>query len=1348
MGYIIAQHVSPNHRSMMVELLGRETELPVLVVSDGIDLEANKIYITPPNKHAYIKNGRLRLAETHDEIGPKPSIDFLFANLAEDQGEQAIGIILSGTGSDGAHGMRAIKSLGGITIAQEPKSAKYDSMPQASIKSGMVDLVLKPEHIAEKLQSIIESPNTVVVEEKVVAPLSTLQEIIHRIQLHTKLDFHGYKEATIGRQIDRRLAALQIKSLDEYLDYVGEHPEELDALAERFLISVTSFFRDEEAFRALDAMIGEILSSKKHGDEIRIWVAGCATGEEAYSIAILLAERLGPDLERYNIKIFGTDIAHTALDAARRAVYPAASVTDMGQQLLERYLIPAGRDYQVHKRIRDLVVFARHDLVQDPPFLRMDLISCRNVMIYFKIELQDRIFKTFHYSLHASGSLFLGMSEAVSQHENLFDPIDHKLRLFRRRNVPSPNLIPFSSVIDSSISRSRSSFEEESCKPEDALKKQLLDAYAPPSVLVDARQSCLHFFGKMTGYVQIVDMQANLNLLSMIRPEFRTEIRAMSHKAAKDKKSAAGRLQKITVDNDERYVRVVVHPMPDCALGDGLQLVSFEEQETMPSYEMEVTEGTDLTDLRVIELEHDLSATKEHLQTVIEELETSNEELQSINEELQASSEELQSSNEELETTNEELQSTNEELTTVNEELQIKTAELSEVNSDLENIQQSVKTPMVLVDSELRIQRYSPDAVRIFGISHGDLGSPLTTLPAYLEIDNLKQQIEQVLESGKGLSDQLHGKDHVYLQKISPYISASGRSNGAVLTYTDITALTWAEEQLRQSAAVFENTSEAVLIADQQGRIVAVNRAFTDTTSFEEGDALGRNPSLLKSDRHDDAFYKTMWKSLADTGHWQGEIWNRRKNGEIFPAWETISAVRDKDGSITHYVAIFSDISHIKNSQAKLAHLAHHDPLTGLPNRLLASDRIHHAIQRAQRKKSQIALFFVDLDHFKDINDSFGHPVGDELLMRVALLLRGNVRVEDTVARLGGDEFTILMEDVEDIDGVAMLANKILEVFSTPLAIFEHQLHISPSIGISMYPRDGHDSDELIKNADTAMYRAKEKGRNNFQFYESALGAEVLERVTLESDLRRALEQDELLLHYQPQISLESGKLVGVEALIRWQHKQKGMMAPDRFIPLAEESGLIVPIGSWVLNCACTQFMAWKSSGLDLEYVAVNISGIQIERGDLVEVVRNTCEVTGIRPEWIELEITENAVMRKPELFISILEGIRAMGVRLAIDDFGTGQSSLSWLKELDVDTLKIDRSFIMDIPRDNDDVAIASAILALGKSLQLDIVGEGVETAEQEQFLRQNGCHLGQGYLYSRPVPAEDIGELYLGSL
>ncbi|MDR3395622.1 MAG: EAL domain-containing protein [Parasulfuritortus sp.] len=551
-------------------------------------------------------------------------------------------------------------------------------------------------------------------------------------------------------------------------------------------------------------------------------------------------------------------------------------------------------------------------------------------------------------------------------------------------------------------------------------------------------------------------------------------------------------------------------------------------------------------------------------------------------------------------------------------------------------------------------------------------------------------------------------------------------------------------EKLRQTARVFESTAEGVMITDNQTRILAVNRAFTRLTGFEEAEVLGHTPALLHSGQQDPAFYQVMWQGLTKTGMWQGEIWNRRKNGEIYPEWLTISSIKNDAGLTTHYVGVFSDISNVKRAQEAQEFLAYHDPLTGLPNRSLLRARLEHSIQQADRDKRSSAVLFLDLDRFKDINDSLGHTVGDELLRLVAGKMSKLVRIGDTLARLGGDEFVILVEDSAAPEQAATVASKLLALFDEPIMVGSSEIFVTASIGISLFPDDGADVDTLIRNADLAMYQAKAKGRNTYQFYEAEMTRHILERTGLENALRGALGRKEFMLFYQPQVDIETGALLGVEALIRWRHPEFGLVSPARFIPAAEEIGLIGEIGAWVLHEACRQAMDWKNTDLDVPCISVNLSVRQLEREPLLELVARILNDTGLTSDNLELEVTESMIMRQTDNAISVLNGLRDMGIRLAVDDFGTGYSSLSYLKRLPLNRLKIDQSFVRDLAMDDNDLAIVRAIIALGKSLGLDVVAEGVEDRDQAAFLQREGCRVAQGYLYGHPVNADELHRIW----
>ena len=570
-------------------------------------------------------------------------------------------------------------------------------------------------------------------------------------------------------------------------------------------------------------------------------------------------------------------------------------------------------------------------------------------------------------------------------------------------------------------------------------------------------------------------------------------------------------------------------------------------------------------------------------------------------------------------------------------------------------------------------------------------------------------------------------------------LDSSQPQEGSVWIYSDLTAQKQARERLRLVSSVFESTAEGIVITDPDQTILAINPAFSEITGYAAEEVLGRKPSVIQSGRHDAAFFQRMWRGIEQDGKWRGEIWNRRKNGEIYPELLSVSTVKDRMGRVTHYVGVFTDIATVKNFERQLIFLAHHDPLTELPNRVLFNDRLTQGILHAAREKTRLAVLFIDLDHFKDVNDTLGHQLGDQLLRMVAEELRKTVRACDTLARMGGDEFILLVEDIGGNHDATMVARKLLAVFEKPFLLAKHEIQISASIGISYYPVDGQDCGELVKNADAAMYQAKAKGRNNYHLYAREITARALDRLRLDAMLRRTVKNGELAVHYQPQVDMASGALIGVEALVRWNHPELGLVPPGKFIPLAEENGFIVTLGEWVLRESCAKLQAWRAAGYNIGKVSINLSIRQFEHGDMTGLVETVLAETGLPPDCLEMEITESFIIKAEDAF-RFLGDLRALGVHLAVDDFGTGYSSLMYLKRLPIQRLKIDRSFVADIGRDVNNEAIIRAIIMLARNLGLSVLAEGVETEMQADFLLREGCSHGQGYYFARPLPEDEF--------
>ena len=1465
LSYVVVQHLSPTYRSMMAQLLGRETTMPVRDIEDGTVPEPNTVYITPPNRNVTLSAGCFRLVVPAKESLPKPSVNLFFASLAEEAAESCIGIILSGTGSDGAHGIHAIKAAGGFTFSQDPTTAKYNGMPQSAIDTGSVDWILPPENMGAEIGLIVKNHGRIPMVTQADNAPATLKTLLSKVRGRTKVDFSQYKEPTLWRRIERRMAANHVGTLPEYLALVDEKPGELDKLCKDILISVTSFFRDTEAFASLALVVARILATKHPGDDIRIWVAGCATGEEAYSLAILFAEHLGAAFDQYRIQIFATDIDLEAMARARRGVFPAPSLAHMDRNRVKMHFTGHGDRYEINKNLRDVVIFARQDLVQDPPFLRLDLVTCRNVLIYFQSELQARLLSIFHYALNPGCFMFLGKSESVFQQEGLFDVVDKEARLFCRSGAVAR--LPLFRAEAQHPPAGLNQRQEIRKTTNSGYEHILLEAagrhFIPLTILVNGKFEIRHIHGDASRFLNIAPGKPAFDLISLIRRELKTEIQVLMRQAQVKHLVAHGRPRHIKALDPNRGIRLSVHPVPDAG-NDGLFMVCIEWI-VPPNAKSLIEEGGTVTDR---ELEDELAATREHLQTLVEELETSNEEMQALNEEIQASNEEMQASNEELEASNEELQSTNEELATVNEELQIKTAETQELNIDLKTVQNSVDYPMLVLDQNQGLLRYNRAAAQLFKLGVPQVGRHISTLSMPPSMPDLGDDIQQVIDTQTAfdrqivnankrhyalhitplLRDQNHfsgaillftdntnlyetekgarenqerllavmnnsvsmmavkdatgryqfanpkfersfgflpgqvvgktdfqlfpptvsdlfrvneleamrqrkdieheeilhlgGEDRHFLVVRFPLFDDDGAITGVCFQATDITERKHAEEQLRLAARVFDRAAEGVVVTDIHMNILTVNDAFTNVTGYSRAEAVGQTPRLLSSGKHLPIFFSEMWEKINTQGWWQGEIWNRKKNGELYLEWLSVNTVKDQAGQVVNYVAMFSDITLIRESQHRVEFLATHDDLTGLPNRTLFNDRLRLALARVSRSKENLAVLFLDLDNFKVVNDTLGHDIGDKLLKQAASRLLECVRTEDTVARLGGDEFVILLEAAERHEA-AMTAQRLIKAVSMSYLLEEHECFVSASIGISMFPEDATDPKGLMRNADAAMYRAKEQGKNSFQFFTSALAEQANQRMGIETGLRHAIEQSELMLVYQPQLNLASNTVIGVEALVRWR-RQGELVSPALFIPIAEESHLIVTIDEWVLNEACRQIKAWDQAGLPAVSVSVNFSARHFRKSDMVTDIIRIITAHGVAPQRLCIEITEGVLMdieRAQRMLAELVD----FGLRISLDDLGTGFSSLSYLKRFPIHELKIDKSFVDGIASNADDRAIATTIIALASNLGMKVVAEGVEMPEQHAELNSLRCGHGQGYLYARPMPADQFADWLL---
>ena len=651
----------------------------------------------------------------------------------------------------------------------------------------------------------------------------------------------------------------------------------------------------------------------------------------------------------------------------------------------------------------------------------------------------------------------------------------------------------------------------------------------------------------------------------------------------------------------------------------------------------------------------------------------------------------------------------------------------------------------IQTDKDGNIIKASPSVKDVMGYEQNEIIGK-NTMEFWIDKESSKKARENFIKEKQPLKKVVakfkhkNGQDIFLEFYITPRFDEKGNYVGSDNIARDITEQLKSQKALEVYENVIKNTSEGIMITDKNNHIVFTNKAFFDITQYEEKDVLGKNPSILKSGVHTKKFYKNMWESIINSGKWKGEIWNKHKDDGIYPELLSINTLKNKNGEIENYIAIFTDISEIKKSEAKMRSMAMHDSLTGLPNRTMMSSMMSHSIKSAKRQHELMAIMFIDLDNFKTINDNYGHKEGDNVLIETAKRLKDVLREEDIVYRFGGDEFIVTLEHIKNSEDIAKIAQKLNQSLQIPYQTNDYTFYISCSIGIAIYPNDASSVDELIKNADAAMYQAKNKGKNRYSFYSHELGKQIQEELHIENLLRKSVENSEFEIYYQPKIDTKTLRITGLEALLRWNSKEKGVLSPAKFIPIAEKTGLIIPLGNWVLLQACKQIKKWHDNKLYTGNISVNISGVQLDNKNFVNSIKHVLKESGLSPYYLDLEVTESVLMNDLKHWSNTLDEIRDIGIDISIDDFGTGYSSLSYLRELPVDELKIDKSFIDDIPGDKDACAIVKSIISLAKTLSYKTVAEGVEKKEQQKYLVENGCDIIQGYYYSKPLSATDM--------
>jgi len=904
MAFVLVPHLDPKHASLMPELIQKTSPMKVIQIEDGTKVRPNCVYIVPPNKDLAMLKGTLQLMDPVKGPGIRMPIDYFFRSLAEDWGKNAIGIILSGMGTDGTLGLRALKGNVGMTMAQNPESAKYDSMPKSAMATGLVDFTIPPEKMPDQLIKYVDSA-VQMPPSKLTTPggksTDALQKIFILLRSHTGHDFSLYKKNTIHRRIERRMNVHQIDQIATYVRYLQENALEVDKLFKELLIGVTSFFRDDEAFQVLqDKALSEIMEGKGREDVIRAWIPGCSSGEEAFSVAIILRETMEKRKTHFGVQVFATDIDKNAVETARMAIYPESISADVKPDRLKRFFTSENGGYQIRKDIRGMLIFAPQDIIKDPPFTKLDLICCRNLLIYLDAELQKRLLPLFHYSLKPGGILFLGSSETIGNFTDLFAPIDKKWKIYRRKDAVSTAQVVTNFPV-TPLERRHDAVEVKKTVARNVAQlaeKDLLNTYAPPSVTINDRGDILYIHGRTGKYLEPAPGEAGMNVIEMAREGLKLELPSVIRKAAFQHKEVVHREIAVKNNGGIQTVNVTVRPVGASGEETGLWMVVFEDV-VPPDQEKPQKKGKaskKKTDKRFEDLEKELQYTRENLQTTIEELETSNEELKSTNEELQSTNEELQSTNEELETSKEEHQSLNEELTTVNSELNGKLEELTAANNDTKNLFDSIEIPTVFLDNDLCVKRFTSHAVKVINLILTDIGRPVSDISTKLKYDQIAEEAKAVLGDLVFREKEVQTKDGGWhLMRILPYRTLDNVIDGVVVTFQDISDRKTAEK-LRRLATVVEDSNDAIAVYDSEGNILAWNRRATEMYGWTEEEALHMNVLEIIPESRKEETMEFMGNLKKGSVVGSQRTQRMTKQGNILDVQLTVSQLVDEHG--------------------------------------------------------------------------------------------------------------------------------------------------------------------------------------------------------------------------------------------------------------------------------------------------------------------------------------------------------------------------------------------------------------------------------------------------------------------
>jgi two-component system CheB/CheR fusion protein len=1153
MAYVVILHLSPDHDSNLAEVLQHTAAIPVTQVKRRVRVEPNHVYVISPNKSLAMNDGHLSLTEIKRIEERRAPVDIFFRTLADSKNESAVCVILSGTGPNGSMGMKRVKEMGGVCIVQDPQEAEYSDMPRNSLATGLVDYVLPVASIPGKIIAYRNrrGQNIIPVEavERPVSDEQALRDIFTQLRVRTGHDFSNYKRATVLRRMERRINVHELSDLQAYAGFMREHPAEAGALLKDLLISVTNFFRDCEAFETVErGIIRNLFDGKGAQEQVRVWVAGCATGEEAYTLAMLLRESTENAPNAPSVQVFATDIDEQAISVAREGFYTEADVADISPERLRRFFLKESEGYRVRKELREIVLFAHHNLIKDPPFSHLDMVSCRNLLIYLNRAAQERVMQVFHFALNPGGFLFLGTSESVDGSTDLFLTVDKESHVYQSRALNARVALPASEI---PVVRNRADRQQREERVQEIraqerisyadLHQRLVEQYVPPSVVVNDEYEIVHLSERAGRYMQVSGGEPTHDLLKMVRPELRLELRTALYQAVQNRTSVEAREIPIKFDDRTLLVNLLVRPVfSEVDTARGFILVIFEEAgaESEPA-DTNAPERISAVEPAARQFEDELVRVKAQLRTTVEQYETQTEELKASNEELQAMNEELRASAEELETSREELQSVNEELTTVNQELKIKIEELSQANDDFRNLMSSTNIGTIFLDRALRVKLFTPRASDIFNLLPGDTGRPLSDITGQLKGFNLLADLERVLARLQPVQREVETREgHWYLMNILPYRTAEDRIEGVIVTFLDITERKKAEGQLRASEErlrmlIESVTDYSIIIQDTEGRIEVWNPGAERMFGYTSAEAVGQSIKIIftPEDRAQGAHLEEM-KRAREEGRATDERWHLHKDGSRFYVSGVLTLLRD--GVLTGYAKIARDLTKSKHAEEDLRR-AHEQLEQNILERTQDLARANEAlrIENAERRKVERArlqllrkLVRTQEDErrriAREIHDHLGQQSTalrlsieslKQLCAQYKELCAPVEQAQDIAARLDAEVDFLAWElrpaSLDDLGLAAALAN----------FVKEWSAHFSIQAD---YHCTGMDQERPSPETETSLYRIAQEALNNSYKHAQASRVDVLlER--RDSHVVLIVEDDGVGFHPDDEMETQNG---------------------------------------------------------------------------------------------------------------------------------------------------------------------------------------------------------------------------------